>query len=169
MRSKRNRPYVRKDTRTDSKSTLPPSAGFMREFSPAVFGTHLILYSRASQMSTLKYHFPPKFPQTRGKGPGGNLRLCTVAASRFPAPLGPPIAPLPRKQLASSAAGGASPLSPVDLPKANQKIKSFSAGHPPEGPLLPRWGNSPSVPAENSLTQPPWAAFTSPQTGEGGI
>ena len=37
--------------------------------------------------------------------------LHTVAALRFPAPSGPPIAPLPRNRLAFSAAGGASPLS----------------------------------------------------------
>ena len=36
----------------------------------------------------------------------------TVAARRFPAPLGPPIVPLPRNRLAVSAAGGASPVSP---------------------------------------------------------
>ena len=35
----------------------------------------------------------------------------TVAALRFPAPSGPPIAPLPRNRLAFSAAGGASPVS----------------------------------------------------------
>ena len=44
--------------------------------SPAVFGTHLILYSRRQQKSTLKYTFFTKFPpflHTRrhhGKGPG---------------------------------------------------------------------------------------------------
>ena len=37
--------------------------------------------------------------------------------------------------------------------KAKEDVQSFSAGH---------------APAENSLTQPPWAASTSPQTGEGG-
>jgi len=37
-------------------------------------------------------------------------RLSTVAALRFAALSGPPTAPLPRKRLASSAAGGASPL-----------------------------------------------------------
>ncbi len=46
--------------------------------SPAVFGTHLILYSRASQMSTLKYHFPQKVPANREKGPGENLRFSPV-------------------------------------------------------------------------------------------
>jgi len=35
----------------------------------------------------------------------------TVAALRFPRPLGVPIVPLPRNWLASSAAGGASPIS----------------------------------------------------------
>ena len=38
--------------------------------SPAVFGTHLILYSRASQMSTLKYHFPPNFRRSGKRGQG---------------------------------------------------------------------------------------------------
>lgn len=46
--------------------------------SPAVFGTHLTLYSRASQMSTLKYHFPQKVPANREKGPGENLRFSPV-------------------------------------------------------------------------------------------
>jgi len=36
----------------------------------------------------------------------------TVAALRFAVLSGPQTAPLPRKRLASSAAGGASPLSP---------------------------------------------------------
>jgi len=40
-------------------------------------------------------------------------RFSTVAAMRFAVLSGPPTAPLPRKRLASSAAGGASPLSPT--------------------------------------------------------
>ena len=41
----------------------------------------------------------------------GRFDFNTAAALRFPAPSGPPIAPLPRNRLAFSAAGGASPLS----------------------------------------------------------
>ena len=36
-------------------------------------------------------------------------------------------------------------------------FQSFSPRHPPEGPLLPLCGNSPSVRGENTLTQAPWA------------
>ena len=51
-------------------------------------------------------------------------QACTVAALRFPALFGPPIAPLPRKRFASSAAGGASPLSPrPPLPPRRKKLR----------------------------------------------
>ena len=43
----------------------------------------------------------------------GRFDFNTAAALRFPAPLGLPIAPLPRNRLASSATGGASPVSPT--------------------------------------------------------
>ena len=43
----------------------------------------------------------------------GASHLYTVAALRFPGISCPPIAPHPRKRLACSATGGASPLSPI--------------------------------------------------------
>ena len=52
--------------------------------------------------------------------------LHTVAALRFPAPSGPPIAPLPRNRLAFSAAGGASPLSS----SPPQPLRWVAAGDP---------------------------------------
>lgn len=60
---------------------------------------------------------PKKFPQTQEKGPRKKPRLCTVAALRFQAPLGPSIAP--------QAALRRFP--PVDLPKANQEIQIIFA------------------------------------------
>ena len=53
--------------------------------------------------------------------------LHTVAALRFPAPSGPPIAPLPRNRLAFSAAGGASPVSPSYSP-CKKELFSFRQG-----------------------------------------
>ena len=45
---------------------------------PAVFGTHLILYSILDKLSRIKYHISPKIPQIREKGPGKNLRFFPV-------------------------------------------------------------------------------------------
>ena len=42
---------------------------------------------------------------------GRKAPACTVTALRFPCPMGPPIAPFPRKHLTLSATGGASVLS----------------------------------------------------------
>ena len=54
-------------------------------------------------------------PSEKGKGRvvnvGGGERADTVAALRFPALFGPPIAPLPRNSLPFSAAGGGSAVS----------------------------------------------------------
>ena len=57
-------------------------------------------------------------PFANGRGPVGGHSLLkreplpTVVPMRFLAPFGPPIAALPRKRLAFSAAGSAAPLSP---------------------------------------------------------
>ena len=125
---------VRKDTGTDSKSSLPPSAGFTAHATCCLWNASGIIFKGVTKVNPQISVFPPKFPKSgkRGQGkPCGFPRLTC------------------RGQI--------------------KEFKSFSAGHPPEGPLLPRWGNSPSAPAENSLTQPPWAASTSPQTGEGDL
>ena len=50
----------------------------LRRTPPAVFGTHLVLYSRVSQKSTLKYQFSPKIPEKREKGSGEALRFSPV-------------------------------------------------------------------------------------------
>ena len=158
----------RKDTRTDSKSHLPPSAGLTR-VSPHLLSLERIWYyiqgHHKCQPSNIIFPQNSRKPGKRGQGEtcgyaplrhrdsqprwGRQSRRCLESNS-----LPPPQAALRR-------------FPRLICRRQIKKFKSFSAGHPPEGPLLPRWGNSPSVPAENSLTQPPWAAFTSPQTGEG--
>ena len=50
-------------------------------------------------------------PRTAANNLDPFFAAVTVAALRFPRPLGVPIVPLPRNWLASSAAGGASPIS----------------------------------------------------------
>ena len=58
---------------------------------------------------------------------------------------------------------------PVLPPQAEEELKSFSAGRPPEGLLLPLRGNSPSVPAENSLTRAPWSRTPVTDVTGGGV
>ena len=54
----------------------------LRRTPPAVFGTHLVLYSRVSQKSTLKYQVSPQIPEKREKGSGEALRFSPVDLPR---------------------------------------------------------------------------------------
>ena len=84
--------------------------------------------------------------------------LPTVAALRFPALSGPPIAPLPRNRLACSAAGGASPVSPLN---PHQKRGGVSTS-PPHSLTTQRGGGSAPplwIPLPELGGLAPWGLF----------
>ena len=72
---KGNRPCAQRHTRTDSKSTLPPSAGLTR-VSPHLLSLERIWYyiKVLTHCQYFYIHFSPEFPQIR-EGARGNLRF----------------------------------------------------------------------------------------------
>jgi len=99
---------VRKSRRCFESGALPPPLAALRRFAASPPLRHCGLRTfqvRKSRRCLESGSLPP--PQAALR------RFATVAALRFADFSGPQIAPLPRKRLASSAAGGASPLSPT--------------------------------------------------------
>ena len=151
MRSKRKPSLCRKDTRTDSKSHLPPSAGFTAETTCCLWNASDIIFKGITNVNP-QISFSPK--SSRKPGKRGQGETCGYAPLRHRDSQ-------PRWGRQSRRCLESSSLPPPQAALRRfprlicrgqiKKFKSFSAGHPPEGPLLPRWGNSPSAPTEKFI------------------